>query len=247
MIFSQRLLSATLTLIFLAPPLLAGSVDHSVLDRLLFEAVDKHGGVDYAKLLSKRPALEGYLQSLVKINPNQLGSKDEQLAYWINFYNAQTIESVLEHWPVKSVLNDFPDSAFFKKWKHPTALGDLTLNEIENNIIRKRFREPRVHFALNCASKGCPDLFPGAYTAENLEKVLDMAAKRFIHDPKKNRFDFKKGIAYLSPIFDWYASDFDEAGGPLGFIAGYLDNAEAWKLSKFRVEYTDYDWSLNSR
>lgn len=234
-------------LLFVASPLFAEEVDHSVLDRLLLEAVDKQGGVDYSLLLSKKSVLDGYLTRLAGIDPNRLEGREEQLAYWINLYNSLTLRSVLEHWPVKSVLNDFPENAFFEKWKHPTAVGDLTLNQIENEIIRKKFREPRIHFALVCASKGCPDLFPGAFTAENLEKILEMAAKRFINDSKKNQFDLQKGVAHLSPIFEWYGADFEESGGPLGFAARYLENSEAWKLSKLKIVFNDYDWGLNSR
>ncbi|MCA9449940.1 MAG: DUF547 domain-containing protein [Candidatus Omnitrophica bacterium] len=240
-------LAFAILLLFPISPLFAGAVDHTTLDRLLLEAVDKHGGVDYEVLLAKKPQLDDYLAGLAKIDPNRLDSREEQLAYWINLYNSLTIQSVLDHWPVRSVLNDFPGNAFFEKWKHKTAVGELTLNQIETDIIRKRFQEPRVHFALNCASKGCPDLFPGAYTAENLEKVLEMATKRFINDPAKNRIDASQGVAHLSPIFDWYGADFDAAGGSLTFVAKYLDNAEAWKIGKYKVVYNDYDWGLNSR
>jgi hypothetical protein len=221
-------------------------VDHSLFNRVLAHAVNASGGVDYEGTIRNRDVLDNYIAQLRLVQVKDL-SNPEALAYWVNFYNALVIQSVIDHWPVKSVLNDFPGNAFFEQWKHATPLGELTLNQIENEVIRKRFHDPRVHFALNCASKGCPNLQPRPFVGEGLIGQLDAAAAAFVNDPAKTHLDFESGKAEVSMLFKWYADDFKAAGGALAFIAKYSNAPEKEKIPNLKVKYLEYDWNLNRR
>jgi hypothetical protein len=225
----------------------AQAVDHSKLTRILSHAVDESGAVDYLGIIQHRNLLDEYIVSLRAIDPKGLPSNAEKLAYWINFYNALVIESVIGRWPVKSALNDFKGNAFFEQWKHATPIGDLTLNQIEHDILRKQFEEPRVHFAINCASKGCPQLQQKVFTGENLEGMLEQATAAFVNDPAKNRFDFKNGKAEVSSLFNWYADDFKKAGGVPAFLAHYSQAPEKAQIPKLKLSFMEWDWNLNGK
>ena len=223
-------------------------VDHSLFDNLLKTHVDKEGWVDYEGFLKDRATLNKYLE-LLKANPpvEESWSRDEQLAYWINAYNAFTVDLVLQHYPVTSIKDigskiqiPFINSPWDIKF---IEIGDkkLDLNNIEHGIIRKQFEEPRIHFAVNCASYSCPLLRNEAYTAEKLDKQLDEQTRQFINDPKRNKINGKK--AQLSKIFSWYGGDFTKNMSLKEFIAKY---AEEEVTNSTKISYLDYQWQLNS-
>ena len=225
--------------------------DHTPFDRLLqVHVVDE--AVDYDGF-GASPAFAGYLVSFATFNPRQLAPA-EQLAFWINAYNAFTIDLINRHQERRSIRS------IRRPWTTKfIRIGGMSysLDDIEHEIIRKQFDEPRIHFALVCAAKGCPPLRPEAYRGARLDQQLDEQTLRFLTEtPEKNRVDLAARTAHLSPIFRFrdYAKDFGGSREAIGrFVASYLRRAgyseEAALLEggDFRLRYTRYDWSLNGR
>ncbi|KHT65528.1 hypothetical protein RJ45_00675 [Photobacterium gaetbulicola] len=220
------------------------TVDHSRWQRLL----DKYLVVQPNQTLFRynrvsdgdKYELNRYLRDLSKLDPHQL-NRNEQFAYWVNLYNAQTVKLILDNYPVSSItkLGGFFS---FGPWDEQvlTINGKrLSLNDIEHRILRPIWRDPRIHYAVNCASLGCPDLQPEVFTASNRERLLDRAATRFINS--------RKGVnpqddnTQLSSIYDWYGSDFGSTSQLQKHINQYRQGAP---ITLGRVSY-DYDWSLN--
>ena len=237
-----------------AAPLAAGtaSFDHSAFDRLL-KAHVVDGRVDYGAF-AKAPAFPGYLAQLAGAQPEAL-SRSEQLAFWINVYNAYTIQLVNAHQERKSIRNINKTLGVIKAmgpWKEEMVKAGgktLSLDFVEHEIVRKRFQEPRIHFALVCAAKSCPPLRREAYTGDRLEAQLDDQARIFIaQSPKQNRVDVEAATVHLSPIFVWFKDDF---GPDLGrFLARYVPDGPARRLlesGKYKTVETTYDWSLNGK
>lgn len=210
--------------------------DHGKWDDLLKQYVDGDGNVNYASFKKNEAKLDDYLRDLSQNVPSISSSKDEKLAFYINLYNAATVKLIVDHYPVKSI-KDIP-GRWKKKW---IALGDklVSLNYIEHQVLRK-MDEPRIHFAINCASYSCPKLLNMAFTAQSMERLLSKTAIDFVNDKKRNRFE--NGKAHLSKIFKWYKGDFTENAALLEYINTYLDNPTHKDTD---VEYLDYDWSLN--
>ena len=208
------------------------------------------GAVDYTGLHQRGgPALDAYLRSLVALprDDYQRFSREQRLAFWINAYNAYTIRVILDHYPVKSIRSiGFLPMAAFRRSFIPLLGGELSLNDIENDRLRKELREPRIHFAIVCASKSCPTLRAQAYRADQIEEQLEQAARAFVRDPRKNRWDGPGRTLFLSSIFKWFRGDFEQAAGSLEkFVARYLGPPIA--EGSVKVEFLDYDWSLNGR
>lgn len=213
-----------------------------------------HGGlVDYADLKANPQQLNIFLESMAAV-PNdefQKFNREEQLSFLINLYNAQTLKLIIEHYPVKSIKNI---GSFFRgPWDQPVVkmFGEtITLNTLENDIIRKKYNEPRIHFALVCAALSCPPLREEAYVPKRLNEQLEDQGRIFLSTPKKNRVDFKEYVIYLSPIFKWFSEDFIKASGSvLAFVLPYFPSEVSDKISKgkFQIEYTEYNWSLNEK
>lgn len=215
------------------------------------------GLVDYAALKRDgRPSLDAYLRSLESVERSELEAwpRADQLAFWINAYNAYTVKLVLDHYPLRSIrsIGFLPGSAFKRKFipLERAAGRKLSLDDIEHRILRERFQEPRIHFAIVCASRSCPVPRDEAYRGRNLDAQLDGAARAFLRDPARNRYDPASRTISLSSIFDWFRGDFEAAGGTLpAFVARYADvpAAEALRRGGVRVEFLAYDWSLNER
>lgn len=211
-------------------------IDHSSWDTLLKKHVDNNGNVNYKTFMSDRPALAEYLRDL---GANPIASdapQNERLAYYINLYNAGTVKLILDNYPVKSI-NDI-SRAWDKEW---ITVGDNTysLGDIEHKILRK-MEEPRIHFAINCASYSCPKLFNEAYTASQMDAQLERAAKGFINDPKRNKITGK--LAEISEIFSWFKKDFTQHGTLTQFLNRYSETVLD-KNTKF--DYLKYNWNLN--
>jgi hypothetical protein len=251
-------LLAIFGLAVLATPAVAQTgFDHSAFDRLLHEYV-RDGIVDY-DAFKAAPEFQGYLKSLAAFDPRGL-PREDRLAFWINAYNAYTIRLINEHDERSSIRNINKTAGFIKgygPWKEKLAVvGDSAygLDDIEQKIIRPEFREPRIHFALVCAAMGCPPLRSEAYTGARLEGQLDDQARIFLlESPAKNRVDVARRRVYLSELFKFrdYKKDF---GGTEEAIARYIATfypqgpaRELLESGKFEVQYTKYDWSLNSR
>ncbi|NNM04276.1 MAG: DUF547 domain-containing protein [Gemmatimonadetes bacterium] len=228
--------------------------DHSIFDGLLRDHVSPEGLVDYDGFAGD-PDFQRYLELLAEARPASLSEAD-RLALWINAYNAYTIQLINHHGERKSIRNINKTLGLFSgkgPWKERLAkvAGKVwTLDEIEHEIIRKRFSEPRIHFALVCAALGCPPLRSEAYLGEELEAQLDDQAKRFLTEsPLKNRVDRDERVVHLSRIIDWYRDDFPPGSEGLGrFLAEFHPpgpERDLLESGRFDVKYTDYDWSLN--
>ncbi len=224
-------------------------IDHTLFDELLKRYVNNEGWVDYRALQSEGDKLNEYLKLLEENGPNdQTWTKDEQLTYWINAYNAFTIRLILDYYPVASIkdigsaiqiplVNTAWDIKFIE-------IGDqeLSLNNIEHSIIRKNFDEPRIHFALVCAARSCPKLRNEAYDAARLEQQLTDQARTFLANPDKNRIT--KDEMELSKIFSWYQGDFTKEGSLVEYLNQY---APVTIHEDARKTFKKYDWSLNEQ
>lgn len=225
---------------------------HAPFDSLL-KAHVKDGVVGYKGLKTEEAALDAYLAALDRTDPVSL-KREEQLALWINAYNAFTLKLILRRYPGIASIKDIPDRWELEDW----SVGGkrYSLDHIEHKILRK-MGDPRVHFAIVCASKSCPDLAAEAYVPERLEAQLDAAARHFLADPNKGfRAEMKKGLfggkkptARLSKILDWFGEDFGKMEGDrLSWIRPYLPTEGQGFLKAHpdpTLEYLDYDWSLN--
>jgi hypothetical protein len=244
----------------------AAVFDHSKWDALLQSNVEVHEGgtittVDYHSMARERQVLTDYLDQLSKVSRKEFDSwtKDEQLAFLINAYNAWTVELILTQYPDLESIKDL-GSFFQSPWKKKfiPLLGETrSLDDIEHNLIRGsgRYNDPRIHFAVNCASIGCPALKNEAYRADILEKQLEEATMLFLSDKSRNRMS--EGELQVSSIFKWYREDFEDgwrgANTLSRFLALYQDSlglsdTEAEKLAagNIAIIFLDYDWKLNS-
>ncbi len=199
--------------------------------------------VDYKGLLKNTSELNNYLANLSEVTPKSFANftQNQKLCFWINAYNAFTVKLILDHYPVKSIKNI--GSFFSSPWSKEFIflLGKkMSLDQIEHETIRRKFNEPRIHFAVNCASVGCPSLYQEAFRANKIHEQLEAATSAFLKNHNKNYRQDK--VLYLSKIFKWYSEDFgDNEKNILAFVGQYLD---VKGLSS--VKYLDYDWSLNS-
>ncbi len=213
---------------------------HQLWDELVSTHVSESGKVDYKAFINNKDKLEQYLSLLKSSHPDKQWTKDEQMAYWINAYNAFTIKLILNNWPVnniKNIGNESPWDIEFIKIEDQT----YNLNAIEHKILRKKFNDPRIHFAVNCASVSCPKLLNEAYNANKLDQQLTSRAKDFINKTSKNIIKENKII--ISNIFKWYKEDFIQKGTLIDYINQY-SNIQINKNAK--IEYKPYNWSLNN-
>lgn len=212
---------------------------HRLWTSLLQSHVDDRGMVSYEGMNKDSEKLDQYLKQLASTIPDENWTNEQSLAYWINAYNAFTIQLILDHHPTKSIMEI--EKAWDKKF---IELGGrkFSLNEIEHDIIRKEFQEPRIHFALVCGAVSCPVLLNRAYEAEVLDQQLEQQTKLFINDPYKNQLLGNK--ATVSQIFNWFKEDFTKKGSLVDYLNKYSDN----KLDpKAKINFMDYDWGLNEQ
>jgi hypothetical protein len=226
----------------------ARPVPHEQLDRLLKKHVGADGMVDYQGFRRDSAALDQYLRLLESAHPDaETWSREEQMAYWINAYNAYTIRLILRHYPVASIKDikkgvAFVNSVWDIKFIHIQG-HTYDLNNIEHNILRPVFKDARIHAAVNCASFSCPKLRPEAYTAARLDRQLDDAMRQFVNDPLRNRIS--PGKAEVSEIFKWFKGDFERDAGS---VQAYLNRFSETKIpEKTDLKYIDYEWKLNDR
>ena len=210
--------------------------NHDLWTDLLQMHVSADGDVDYNGFKTNTQKLEAYIGFLAINIPNNNWSKKEKLAYWINAYNALTVDLIIRNYPVKSI-KDIKNPWKQRLWK----LGDKTysLEEIEHDILRK-MNEPRIHFAIVCASYSCPKLQNKAFIAEDLETQLTRATKEFLAD--KNRNEISENSIELSKIFSWFSKDFTENGTLIEFLNQYSMVQISPKAKK---RFKDYNWALN--
>lgn len=216
-----------------------GPLNHKPFDDILRDTVVAER-VDYLKLQQKHAAsLENYLNMLASKDLTQL-PRDEQLAAYINLYNATMIKAVLDRDPktFKPSGNDF---SVFKERLVRLSGQTISLNDLENDIVRKQFKDPRIHAALVCGALSCPPILNRAYRADDLDQVLTDNVKRWLNDPARNAFDADNKKLKLSMIFNWYADDF----GGKDKVADFVTKYGGRDATGFAVEFQEYDWSLN--
>lgn len=212
------------------------SIDHTALNTLLVNHVSPQGHVNYDSIKKNWSALRDYIASLGEQLPEDSWSQEEKLAYWMNAYNAMTIDLILRNYPTGSI-KDIKDPWDQRLWKLGTKWYNL--NEIEHQILRK-MGDARIHFGINCASFSCPPLLNEAFTADKVDSQLEQLAISFVNDSKRNTITADR--VDISKIFTWFSKDFKTDGSVVDFLNKYAntqinDNA--------KVRYMDYDWNLN--
>ncbi len=217
---------------------LAKVPSHANWDKLLRKYVDNTGNVDYKSFKNSSSELSAYLEMLAKNSPKTDWSKNERLAYYINLYNAATVKLILDNYPTKSIKD------ISRPWgKDIVKIGNdvVSLGHIEHKILRK-MNEPRIHFAINCASYSCPKLVNKAFTASGMSAQLEAATKDFVNDTTRNQFTASE--AKLSEIFKWYKGDFTDKGSLKDYINNYLSTP---MTASTKIKYLKYDWNLNEK
>jgi len=231
-------------------------IDHSQWDSLLKKYVDERGMVNYRAWKASRAdqqALHAYVNHLSAADIAGQSSRDARLAYWINAYNAVTIVGILREYPTSSIRNHTAKLIGYNIWKDlklQVADQQSSLDHMEHEILRK-MGEPRIHFAIVCASIGCPRLLREAYTPQNLENQLTRNTQAFFADRSKFQYDANRRTIGVSPIMKWFAEDFGTTqADQLRWVAPYLPDEAARQLAQqgqASVSHLDYDWGLNDQ
>lgn len=248
----------------LGPP--PATFSTAALDVVLRRYVDDQGRVDYAGLRAHPEALDRFGDLVAAYSPDAtpalFPTPNHALAYWINAYNASVLRGVVAHYPITSVADVQPwwpfKAGFFVFQRF--VFGGVTANlyDLEHDVVRARFRDPRVHFALNCASRGCPRLPRAAFDGAALDVQLDQETRRFVAEERNVRIDHAARRVFLSSIFKWYRADFLDwpplAGAPgatlLDYVARYATPDRAAELARakaYAIEFVPYDWGLNDQ
>lgn len=238
----------------------ANSVNIPALAQVLEVYVDDQGLVDYDALQTNRQSLDAFNASLWLTEPEtyERWTEDQQIAFLINAYNSLTLASIIDQPSITDSIRDIP--GVWRSNRHRILQGEQTLNNIEHDILRVDFNEPRIHAALVCAALSCPYLRTEPYTGENLDAQLDDQVRVFLSRSEAFEIDRENGEVRLSAIFDWFGQDWvpsfatDEGftgsaneRAVLNFISGYLSEEERAYLQTgdYAIRYTHYDWSLN--
>lgn len=242
------LLGLTLIFGFLSLNSYSSDFDHDYEDLSAYLSQNvKNGRVDYKSIKSDPNGIDNFLEISGNVSKKEFEAwdKKQQLTFLINLYNIETIRLIIDNYPLKSIKDigkpwDIKVVELFNK--------KISLNGLENDVIRKDFDEPRIHFALVCAAKGCPELISESYKASTLDGQLENSAKVFLSKTKINRLDSIGKTIYLSPIFDWYGVDFEKKSGSVKkYVLPYLSNNNLTQseIDVLKISYTNYDWSLN--
>lgn len=231
---------------------------HALWTELLFEHAGDDG-VDYRGMIRDREQLDRYLAMLQAVQPAELESwtREQRYSYWINVYNAHIVRLIVDNYPVESI-RDLGGALVGRIWDkeliplvahHPKGKHDnLSFNDVEHEILRARFKDARVHAALNCASESCPALLNEAFVAERIEEQLDHAMRGFLADPRRNRIGASQRKVAVSAIFKWFSEDFErDAGSIRAYVAGHaeLSSGDAGWIEQADISYLDYSWKLN--
>jgi len=230
----------------------AAGFDHFIFDQVLKTYVNNQGRIDYNGIAGDQ-SFKIYMQTLKSAQTDAM-SRNGQLAFWINAYNAVTIDKVIKWKPKKSVRETFvpgvwTGTKFFTTREHTVAGKRLSQDDIEHDILRKQLKEPRIHFAIICASSGCPLLPRSAYSEENVQTMLEEETRKYINSERGTQIDSAENTLYLSKLFDWFRGDFEyKSGSVQNFIKPYLgEQARAFVEKNPKIKYLPYDWALNAQ
>lgn len=243
-------------------------------EAVLAKYVDERGTVDYRALKANSADLEAFAASLARVRPDEFDSWSDaqKIAFWINAYNALTLEAIIRHYPIESSFIRslvYPKNSIrqipgvWDKLRFVVLGREMTLDKIEHGTLRTKFNEPRIHVALVCAALSCPPLRNEPYSADKLDEQLGDQARAFLHSPRGFRVSRREGKVYLSSIFKWFGQDFVKTYGTpdgfagrsdaeravLSFVSRYVSEADRDFLLRggYEIEYLDYDWSLNEQ
>ncbi len=225
-------------------------VNHSTWQQILDRYLDvspTHSLFDYRSVTnSDKKLLKQYLATLSMEDPGSL-SREQQFAYWVNLYNSLTVQLIIQNYPVESIRSLGKGLFSFGPWNDPliTVAGQpLTLNDIEHRILRPIWADARIHYVVNCASLGCPDLPAEAFTGDNNERLLEAAATGFINQDKGVLLE--EDTIRLSSIFDWYSSDFGDQSQRVSHLARYASEPRRGRLKTHSESFSfGYNWDLN--
>ena len=238
--------------LIMAPTASAMAFDHSQFDQILQAYVDDEGLVDY-NAIAKDTRFQNYMERIKTAETDEM-TVDGRLAFWINAYNAVTIDKVIKWKPKKSVRETairglWTSTKFFTSREHVVAGKQLSQDDIEHEILRKQLKDPRIHFAIVCASSSCPKLARFAFSEEQVQRQLEEETRKYINSDRGTRIDYAENTLYLSKLFDWFAGDFKNASGSvLAFIKPYLEpDALTFLERKPKIEYLRYNWALNAK
>lgn len=215
------------------------NINHEMWEELTQKYVSSKGKVNYNGFKSELSKLKNYIYSLGKNPVKDTWTKNEELAYWYNIYNAGTVYLIAKNYP----LNSIKDIANGKPWDKkfiPYGAEKISLNKIEHEIVREKFDEPLVHVSFNCAAISCPILLNEAFVPEKLDQQMRSQAKKWVNDPTKNKIN--SNPIKISQLFKWYKGDFEKSGGAIQFINKY-SNTKVKKSTS--IEYMEYNWDLN--
>ncbi len=224
--------------------ILANNFSHDLFDQTLRAHV-RNGTVNYPDYASDSRFTQ-YIKQLNRLDPTTLPTQKNRLAFWINAYNAFAVKGILDGYSPRTWTDKY---TYFVSRDYMVGGAKVNLYAVERKILIPQFLEPRIHFAIVCASQSCPKLQSAAYTPEGLEEQLTNSAKQFINDPSRNRFDSQRKIAYLSMIFDWFEEDFtNHSGTLLKYVAQFVANdqlAQELRTTPYTIKFLEYDWELN--
>ena len=211
--------------------------EHQIWDGILQKYVSEVGRVDYAGIKKDRSTLDQYLKQLEQNPVEDSWARSQELAYWINAYNAFTVDLIIRNYPLQTIMD--LDKPWDQKFIH---LGDrsYSLNEIEHEVVRPTFKDARVHFAFVCAAVSCPKLLNNAYMPQKLDQQLDAQTRFFLNTSGKNQLSTK--LAKISKLFDWYGEDFTSQGTLIEFLNRYSKQEIS---AAAKVEFLEYDWTIN--
>lgn len=253
---STRLALFALAAALATPAAAAPPPDYKLWAELLQKHYDPMRGMDYKGLKEKdKAAFDRLRQQMAAVDTNFL-SREDRLAYWINLYNISTVGVVVDNYPVDSIRDLSTDPIVrlnvFKKDHVQTKTGRMSLNDVENDKIREGFKDPRIHFAINCAAKSCPPIRPEPYVGAKLKQQLDDQTRKFLNGPNGVRLE-KKGstlVVHTTKIMEWFGDDFEKwGGGVLPFLRRYVTRDKEAQIAaagnQVKIEFHDYSWDLN--
>jgi hypothetical protein len=228
----------------------AAEPDYRLWQELLSKHYDPAKGMNYKGLKADKAALDRLRQQMAAVDVASL-SRPEQLAYWINLYNISTVNVVVEKYPVESIRDISTDPVVrlnvFKKPNVKVKGGTMSLNDVENDKIRAGFKDPRIHFAINCAAESCPPIRPEPFVGARIDQQLDDQARKFLNGPNGVRVE--QDVLHVTKIMDWFKDDFEQwGGGTLPFLKKYLSPDKVKRIGaakKVEIEFDDYSWKLN--
>ena len=225
-------------------PILPSDFSHQAFDEVLRDHVE-NGVVNY-QALDSDGRFEHYIRQLDRVDPHALPAPEDRLAFWINAYNAFALKGILDGYSPRTLFGRY---RYFIGRDYQVGGATINLYDLERKLLIPEFREPRIHFAIVCASYSCPKLQSRAYSAAHLEEQLEQGAKAFINDPTKNQFDRQRKTAHLSMIFKWFEEDFVTHSGSLSrYVKRYVTEPELARdleTTPYSVQFEEYDWRLN--